>query len=261
MTELSIAIEAATRAGQIIRSASERPREVTHKGAVDLVTQVDRAAETSIREVLSHHTPSIPILGEEEGGPIEQPTRWVVDPLDGTTNFVHGFPTYAVSIALEVDGRSQCGVILDPVRWTFYSATRGGGAFCDERPMQVSTCTSLDVALLGTGFAYDRRTRAAFYLSYVQAFMVRAQGIRRAGAAAMDLVMVADGRLDGFWEFNLSPWDVAAGKLLVEEAGGRVSNHTGESLEARSPNPIASNGRIHDDMMAIIAQVHRSHTP
>ena len=155
MNTLQIAIEAATQAGQIIRHAAEQPRQVSHKGAVDLVTQVDRAAETCIRDVLMQHTPDIPILGEEEGGPRDAATRWVVDPLDGTTNFVHGFPVYAVSIALEIDHQSQCGVILDPTRWNLYTATRGGGAYCGERPMRVSECQSLEHALLATGFAYD----------------------------------------------------------------------------------------------------------
>ena len=259
MTELQIAIEAAVKAGNIIREAAEKPRQVSHKGAVDLVTQVDRAAEACIRDVLGLHTPSVPILGEEEGGPSEATTRWVVDPLDGTTNFVHGFPVYAVSIALEVDGETRCGVILDPTRWRTYTASLGGGAYCDERPMRVSECSSLEHALLGTGFAYDRRTRADFYLSYVNAFMTRAQGIRRAGAAAMDLVMVADGILDGFWEFNLSPWDVAAGKLLVQEAGGRISNHRGGPLESRKPCPLATNGAIHIQMMDVIDHVTRTH--
>jgi myo-inositol-1(or 4)-monophosphatase len=163
----------------------------------------------------------------------------VFDPLDGTTNFVHGFPVYAVSIGLEVDGLVQCGVVLDPVRKNTYTAIRGQGAYCNDRPMRVSACRDLDQALLATGFAYDRRTRAAFYLAYMQAFMIRAQGIRRAGAAAMDLAMVADGILDGFWEFNLSPWDVAAGSLLVEEAGGRVSSHQGTELEQEKPCPLA----------------------
>jgi myo-inositol-1(or 4)-monophosphatase len=175
--------------------------------------------------------------------------------LDGTTNFVHGFPVYAVSIALEVDGESRCGVVLDPSRWNVYTASKGNGAFCNDRPMKVSSCEDLNNALLATGFAYDRRTRASFYLARVEAFMVRAQGIRRAGAAAMDLAMVADGVLDGFWEFNLSPWDVAAGKLLVEEAGGQVSSHTGQHLEPHKPCPLASNGHLHTIMMQILAEV------
>jgi myo-inositol-1(or 4)-monophosphatase len=179
----------------------------------------------------------------------------VFDPLDGTTNFVHGFPVYAVSIGLEVDGLVKCGVVLDPVRKNTYTAIRGQGAYCNDRPMQVSACRDLDQALLATGFAYDRRTRAAFYLAYMQAFMIRAQGIRRAGAAAMDLAMVADGILDGFWEFNLSPWDVAAGSLLVEEAGGRVSSHQGTELEKTKPCPLASNRHLHEAMIEVLATV------
>lgn len=255
MTELEVALEAAKRAGQIINEAAGKPRHINHKGAVDLVTEVDCAAEAAIREVLQLHTPDIQILGEEGGGPLHGSTRWVVDPLDGTTNFVHGFPVYAVSIGLEVDGMVRCGVVLDPTRDNAYTAIRGHGAFCNDRPMRVSPCNELDKALLATGFAYDRHTRAPFYLAYVEAFMMRAQGIRRAGAAAMDLAMVADGVLDGFWEFSLSPWDVAAGSLLVEEAGGRFSSHQGGQVESNKPSPLATNGHLHQAMIDVLATV------
>jgi myo-inositol-1(or 4)-monophosphatase len=255
VNELDVALEAAKQAGQIIREAADKPKQISHKGAVDLVTEIDCAAEAAIRAVLLRHTPDIPVLGEEAGGALQASTRWVVDPLDGTTNFVHGFPVFAVSIALEVDGVGRCGVVFDPTRDKAYTALRGQGSFCNDRPMRVSECQHLDTALLGTGFAYDRRTKAPFYLAYVEAFMRRAQGIRRAGAAAMDLAMVADGVLDGFWEFNLSPWDIAAGRLLVEEAGGQFSGHHGGVVDATKPSPLATNGYLHREMIEVLAAV------
>ena len=162
---------------------------------------------------------------------------------------------YGVSIALEVDGEIQIGVISEPVRRRIYQAQKGRGAFCNGERLQVSACDSLSRALIGTGFPYDRHERADFYLSYVSTVMKRVQGIRRAGAACMDLAMLASGQLDGFWEFHLAPWDVAAGVLLVHEAGGRVSSHDGTILFLERPSPLVTNGRIHDELMALIATV------
>jgi myo-inositol-1(or 4)-monophosphatase len=257
VSELDIALQAARAAARILVEHSAGPRRVDHKGVIDLVTEVDLACEAAVRRVLEQHTPEVPILGEEEGGPWEAPTRWVLDPLDGTTNFVHGFPSYAVSLALEVDGRATVGVVIDPVRGAEYTAVRGQGAYRDGVRLAVSSCDRLQDALLGTGFPYDRHDRAPFYLARVEAFMRRCQGIRRAGAAAMDLCFMAQGSLDGFWEFSLSPWDVAAGVLLVEEAGGRVSAHDGGPLDPRRPSPLVSNGHLHDAMMHVLAEVNR----
>jgi myo-inositol-1(or 4)-monophosphatase len=250
------AVEAAQAAGDIIR-AGRRPLErgaVDHKGAVDLVTEVDLACERRICEILARHTPEIPILAEEGGGAEQTTTRWIVDPLDGTTNFVHDFPSYAVSIGLQVDGKLMVAAIHDPVRNHTYTATRGGGAWCGDRPLRVSACTHLDQALVGSGFAYDRRERPDFYLKFVRAFLIRAQGFRRVGAAAMDLVHIAAGRLDGFWEFALNPWDVAAGVLLIQEAGGRVTDVAGGDLNLDQPRVLATNGTaLHDEMLAVLA--------
>jgi myo-inositol-1(or 4)-monophosphatase len=249
MTEEDVAIEAARAAARLLR---DRPSAVRHKGPADLVTELDLACEVAIREVLALHLPDIPVMGEEQGG-TTAPTRWVVDPLDGTTNFVHDFPFYAVSIGLEVDGEPEVGVVLDAVRGTVYRATRGRGAFADDVPLRVSDVHTLDLALCGTGFAYDRRTRASFYLRFVEVFLERTQGIRRAGAASLDLAMVASGRLDLFWEFGLRPWDVAAGTVLVREAGGRICPIPG--YETRDPScPIATNPWLHDEVVALIAQ-------
>ena len=225
---------------------------VRHKGLIDLVTDIDLASEQAIRRILEVETPDIPVYAEEGGGAESARTRWIVDPLDGTTNYVHGFPMYGVSIALEVEGQIQVGVIAEPIRKRLYQAEHGKGAWCNGERLRVSECERLSHALVGTGFAYDRHERADFYLAYVSAVMKTVQGIRRAGAACMDLAMLASGQLDAFWEFHLAPWDVAAGMLLVEEAGGRVSAHDGSALNLLQPSPLATNERLHDEMMALL---------
>jgi myo-inositol-1(or 4)-monophosphatase len=256
VNELDVALEAAHAAGRrLVEAHRTGPDHVDHKGAVDLVTEVDRACEAAVRAVLDRHTPDIPVLGEEEGGDFDAPTRWVVDPLDGTTNFVHGFPWFCVSVGLEVDGVREVGVVLDPLRPACFTARRGHGAHLDGRRLRVSDTRRLDAALVATGFAYDRRERARAYLSYVQAMIRHAQGIRRAGAAALDLAWLAAGRLDAYWEFNLKPWDVSAGALLVEEAGGRITDHAGGPLHGRFPAPLASNGHLHDAALGVLARV------
>jgi len=252
LSELAAAIEAARSAGAILRQHEDGPRLVTHKSAVDLVTEVDLACEQAIRCVLQDHTPEIPVLGEEGGGPVDASTAWIVDPLDGTTNFVHGFPYYCVSIALRRDHRLELGVIYDPVRDKLYRATCGDGAWCNDRRMSVSTCGDLQDALVGTGFAYDRRERSAFYLHYFEPVLKSVQGIRRAGAAALDLAMVADGKLDAFWEFGLQPWDVAAGIVLIREAGGRVTTHSGENITQAIGSPLATNALLHTALQTVL---------
>jgi len=239
------------------RAAGARVRErgqfsVHHKGRVDLVTEVDLAAEALIRKILEADAPGIPILAEEGGGATEATTRWIVDPLDGTTNFVHDFPFYCVSIALQ-DGDLQVAAIYDAFHNVCYTAQRGKGAQAEGHPLRVSETASLSQALVASGFAYDRRERADFYLGFLKRILEQAQGFRRAGAAAMDLAMLASGRLDGFYEFGLSPWDVAAGKLLVEEAGGKVTDLHGLPLDLNAPKVLATNGRIHAELSALLA--------
>ena len=206
MSERDVALLAAREAAAILAEkgsmASRMGEEglwrqrVQYKGVVDPVTEIDLACEAAVRRVLERQTPEIPILGEEEGGAVQARTRWILDPLDGTVNFLHGFPSYAVSLALEVEGRLEVGVVIDPLRQREYVAQRGGGAWCDDFRLRVSDCRDLDAALVATGFAYDRRTKAQKYLSYVKAVMQRVEGIRRAGSASMDLVMLACGQLD-----------------------------------------------------------------
>jgi len=247
-----VAEEAARRAALIIQEGAGSRLDVHHKGEIDLVTQIDLAAEAEIRACLSKHTPDIPILAEEGGGPWDEDTRWIVDPLDGTTNFVHGYPSYAVSIGLQVQGRLEVGCVFDAVHGRAYTATHGGGAWCGDERLRVSSCAQMDRALLVTGFPYDRRTNVDKYLKYVREFLVRTQGIRRAGAAAMDFVALAAGRVDGYWEFGLNPWDVAAGILLVREAGGTVTDMDGGTLDLMAPRLLATNGVLHPEMSEIL---------
>jgi myo-inositol-1(or 4)-monophosphatase len=226
-----------------------RPTRVDHKGAVDLVTEVDLASERLIREHLA--STGIPIQGEEGGGATKG-TRWAVDPLDGTTNFVHGFPFYCVSIALVEGDEPVIGVIYDPVRDRLFSAAKGAGATVDGGRLSVSGTTYLDDALSVTGFPYDRRTRAQAYLPRVAAALSRTQGLRRTGSAAMDLATLASGASDLYWEEQLKPWDTAAGAVLVREAGGRVTRVDGSPWHPGSPDILATNGRLHDAVVEML---------
>ena len=255
MNTLGVARLASTAAATIIRDSHSGALNIRHKGVIDLVTQIDLAAEKAIRAVLAEHTPDIPVLAEEGGGAESARTRWIVDPLDGTTNFVHGYPSYAVSIALEVDGELTVGCVFDAVNGVVYTAEKGCGAWCEDQRMSVSSTHSLNEALLATGFPYDRRANVDHYLRYVRAFLMAGQGLRRAGAASMDFVAVAAGRIDGYWEFGLNPWDVAAGVLLVQEAGGMVSDMAGGPLDLGSPRLLCSNGKVHDEMTKILTQL------
>ena len=242
-------IEAANAAAAILAEA--RPAEVRHKGVVDLVTEIDEACEVAVREVLARHTPEVPVMGEEGGGAAHAATRWVVDPIDGTTNFVHDIPHYAVSVALEVDGEPTVGVIYDAGRRRMLRGSRGRGATCDGARLEVSGGRELGKALCATGFAYDRAESPEKYVELVRMALVHTQGLRRMGAAALDLAFVAEGRLDAYFEYHLKRWDCAAGILLVREAGGRVSPIPGFALDD-DPAPIASNPWVHDALIALI---------
>lgn len=249
---MTIARAAAMAGADVIAKAASQPLDVVHKGAVDLVTQVDLAAEAAIHALLAEHTPGVPVLAEEAGGARSARTRWIVDPLDGTTNFVHGFPHYAVSVALEIDGVLEAGCIVDPRTSSVALAGRGAGATVNGAAMRVSETAALDRTLFLTGFAYDRRERPDFYLERVRRALVAGQGLRRCGAATHDFWHIASGRADVYWEFALGPWDVAAGVLLVREAGGMVTDLQGNDVNINHPEILATNGRLHEAALELL---------
>ena len=228
---LNIAIKAARRAGSIINRAALEggALEVKAKNKNDFVTQVDKAAEQAIIGVIHAAYPDHSILAEESGDTpgARAEYRWVIDPLDGTTNYIHGFPQYCVSVALEHRGVPTHGVVYDPGKNELFTASRGRGAFLDDRRMRVSKCTRLQDALVGTGFPYKEVSRLDLYMRQLRTMMTSSAGVRRAGAAALDLAYVAAGRLDAFWEMGLSRWDMAAGALLIQEAGGMTADLQG----------------------------------
>src|SRR5437016_1117178 len=250
--ERRVAIDAARAAGQLLYTELHRPRRVAYKGTpTNLVTEMDARAEELVVGRLLAAFPDDAILAEERGAQAGRSgRRWIIDPIDGTTNYAHGLPAYAVSIALEVGGRVQLGVVYDPSHDELYVAERGGGAFCNDTRLAVSTTAALDDSLLTTGFPYDIRVNPDNNLKEYAVFATRSRAVRRFGSAVIDLAWVAGGRYDGFWELRLGPWDVAAGALLVEEAGGRVTALTGAPLDLERPTLVASNGRIHDAMLA-----------
>src|SRR5262245_53304660 len=251
---LDFAIQVAQEAGRLLRDRLGTRLDVSHKGAIDLVTDVDLASEELIRERIATHYPRHQILGEE-AGLAEKPSeyRWVVDPLDGTSNFAHGFPVFAVSIALEHRGESILGVVYDPMRDELFAAERGGGATLNRKSIRVSTTKDLSQSMLGTGFPYNIRTSNLTNLDHWANFALHAQALRRVGSASLDLCYVASGRVDGFWELSLSPWDMAAGALIVQEAGGRVTSFEGGEFSIYRPEVVASNDKIHDSMLGVIA--------
>jgi myo-inositol-1(or 4)-monophosphatase len=217
---------------------------------------MDARAEALIVDGLLARFPADAILAEERGAAAGRSgRRWIIDPLDGTTNYAHGLPLYAVSIALEVDGRVELGVVYDPSQRDLYVAERGAGAFCNDMRLAVSAAAELDASLLATGFPYDIRRRADNNLREYGAFAVRTRGVRRLGSAVLYLTWVAAGRFDGYWELRLGPWDVAAGGLMVEEAGGRLTAIDGGALDLEQPTVVASNGRIHDAMLAVLREI------
>jgi myo-inositol-1(or 4)-monophosphatase len=250
-----VALRAARAAGRVHLNRLSHTTVSRKSNAIDLITEADREAEAAIIDIIQRAFPNHRILAEEGSGDcnLSSEHRWIIDPLDGTTNFAHSYPQFCVSIAYESQGRVQLGVIFDALKKELFVARRGGGAWLNRKPIRVSHVRSLEAALLATGFPYDRRERRRFYLCFWEAFMLRTQGIRRTGSAALDLAWVACGRVDAFWEFGLKPWDIAAGSLLVEEAGGRVSNMDGTMLELGAGRIIASNGCLHDAMIETIA--------
>lgn len=254
---LTVAREAAHQAGALLRANWLQPKTIeTKTDIVDLVTNVDKAADALITGILHARFPTHQVIAEESAvSGQESPYRWYIDPLDGTANFAHGFPHFAVSIALTHESRTIVGVVYDPLRDETFCACRGQGATLNDTAIRVSSAPTLDQALILTGFPYDRRQRSEFYLRFYQAFMVRTQGIRRAGSAALDLCYVACGRADAFWEWRLHPWDTAAGSLLVEEAGGMMSDFSGEPFDVTGEQTLASNSALHSQMIEVLQTV------
>ncbi len=253
---LTIAIKAARRAATIINRASTQLELLTveSKTPNDFVTEVDRAAEQAIIEVLQDAFPGHAILAEESGatGTTDSEYEWIIDPLDGTTNFIHGFPQYAVSIAQTRNGVLEHAVVYDPCRNDLFTATRGSGAFLNDRRIRVSRCQRLSEALIGTGFPFRRFDHVDAYLQMFRELTQKTAGIRRPGAAALDLAYVACGRFDGFWEMGLSAWDMAAGALLIQEAGGLVTDFAGEHDFLNTGNLVAGTPRVFGQLLPII---------
>ncbi|MBL8465043.1 MAG: inositol monophosphatase [Thauera sp.] len=252
---LNIAVKAARRAATVINRASTQLDLLTvqSKSPNDFVTEVDRAAEQAIIEVLRDAFPGHGILAEESGesGP-ESEFTWIIDPLDGTTNFIHGLPQYAVSIAQTKTGVLEHAVVYDPNTNEMFTASRGAGAFLNDRRIRVSRRTRLNEALIGTGFPFRRFDHVDAYLAMFKELTQKTAGIRRPGAASLDLAYVAAGRFDGFWEMGLSPWDMAAGVLLIQEAGGLVSDLSGEANYLTTGNLVAGTPKIFGQLLPII---------
>jgi myo-inositol-1(or 4)-monophosphatase len=252
---LNIAVKAARRAGSIINRASMDldKIEVHSKQSNDFVTEVDRAAEDAIIDVIREAYPEHAILAEESGDTGgESEFQWIIDPLDGTTNFIHGFPQYAVSIALAERGIVQHGVIYDPTRNELFTATRGRGAFLNDRRIRVSRRTKLNESLIGTGFPFKKLDHMEAYLGMFREVAGKTAGMRRPGAAALDLAYTACGRTDGFFEIGLMPWDMAAGILMVTEAGGLASDFAGEADYLKTGNLVAGTPKIFTQLLQIV---------
>src|SRR2546426_6470163 len=281
---LEVAVEAAREAGEILLAEFDHPAKISDKGEVDLVTEADRRSEQAIVARLRNHFPKHTVVAEESSWQATAPAPdatpmtqgamlrycWYVDPLDGTTNFAHGYPCFAVSIALAENiaaagiypgtARSPLpedllvGVVYNPVSGELFTGARGEGAFLNQKKIQVSSIERLATSLLCTGFPSVKRTENP-NIHYYWDFTLRSHGVRRDGSAALDLAFVAAGRFEGFWEFGLKPWDSAAGVLLVEEAGGRVSSLDGQPYDLSGPSLLATNGLVHEEMLRVAAEI------
>lgn len=257
---LNIAVKAARQAGNVIMRHLDRldTLNIQTKARNDFVSEVDVRAEAEIIDIISKAYPDHAILAEESGTRSGSTYQWIIDPLDGTTNFLHGYTQFAVSIALSREGVLEQGVIFDPIRNEMFTAGRGRGAHLNDRRMRVSSVSRLENALLGTGFPFSAMTHLDPWLRMFRAMLLRTSGIRRAGSAALDLAHVACGRFDGFWELGLKPWDLAAGCLLIQEAGGLVTDLDDAQSFMESGNIIAANPAIHPQMLEIISKQKKS---
>ncbi len=251
---LDFAIELAYQAGALLRAGLEREHQIELKGTIDLVTDVDHASEALLVQAIHSRYPDHSIVAEE--GNTTSGTSdytWLIDPLDGTTNYTHGYPCFCVSLGLWYANQPFLGVVYDPLRNELFYAQRGHGAYCNGRRLHVSSTATLGAALLSTGFPYDRATQPDNNIAEFSRMILQIQGVRRSGSAALDLCYVAAGWSDGHWETGLHPWDTAAGVLLVAEAGGQVSDWHGQEWTGKVPHLVASNRRLHTDMLKVIA--------
>jgi len=252
---LNFAIGTARDAGQLLLEKFGRITTITKKGDINLVTEADLASEALIVERIKSYYPKHSILAEESGKAVvlgdELNWKWIIDPLDGTTNYAHGYPCFCVTIALEHQGEIVIGVTFDPTRNEMFAVERGGGASLNGKPIRVSAAENLGDSLIVTGFPYDFKQKENF-ARHLTAFLMHSRGVRRDGSAAIDMAYVACGRFDGFWEEGLNPWDVAAGTLLIEEAGGYVTYYDGSKFSIYTPPICASNGLIHSQMLDVL---------
>ncbi len=255
---LAVASDAARHAGKILRENINGTREIFYKGDINLATEMDTRSERAIVETLRAAFPGHGIIAEEETSMRnESGYLWIIDPLDGTTNYAHGYPCFSVSIALEHNGEIITGVVYDPMRDELFAARKGMGATLNGRKIRVTGVDTLIKSLLATGFPYDRKISEKNNLDYFHDLLMASQEVRRDGSAALDLCYVASGRFDGFWELKLKPWDVAAGSLIVTEAGGAVSDFSGSRFSIHAEEILASNGRIHHHMLEILQKVEK----
>jgi myo-inositol-1(or 4)-monophosphatase len=253
---VNIAIRAARRAGELmIRQLNQlEALKVTEKSKNEFVTQVDRAAEAAIIDIIRDHYPDHAILAEESGAAGQHEYEWIIDPLDGTTNYVHGFPVFSVSIGVAYRGELEHGVVYDPLRQEIFSASRGQGAQLDGRRIRVSKRTTLQQSLVATGFPFRANlVHIDRYLDMLRAVMLETSGVRRPGSAALDLCYVAAGRVDAFWELGLAKWDIAAGALMIREAGGRISDFRGGDAYLESGNVVAGNPKVYAALSKLLA--------
>jgi len=252
---LATAIDVVLRAGEIQIRHQGSELEIDKKGAIDLVTKVDLEVERMCRDIIARRFPDHNVLAEELENEVASPGtphRWVFDPVDGTVNYVHGLPTFCSCLALEVDGRPEVAAVFDPTRRELFTAERGAGAWLNGRPLGVSGADTVLDSMLCTGFPYDVHEHVDEAISLFGEFVARARAVRRLGSAALDLCYVAASRLDGFWEQGLRPWDLSAGSLIVEEAGGRVSRFDGTTFDTQCGQIVATNGKIHDQIIEVI---------
>ena len=258
MEYLDFSVELARAAGDVLKHYMGREKRVELKGRANLVTVADKEAEALIIRGIRQRYPNHAILAEESGAlgaSDSSPGKWIIDPLDGTTNFAHQYPFFCVSIGFEQAGQILCGAVYDPWRDEMFSGARGLGSLVNGQSLRVSHVDKLRGALIMTGFPYGFREKIKIIMSQFEAFMIESQAVRRGGSAALDLCYAAAGRVDGFWEMDLHPWDTAAGLVILEEAGGRVTDFLGNAFSVYGQQILASNGKIHDEMAGVLARL------